>query len=262
MIDMHNHVLYGVDDGAQTLDDSLEMLRVAEALGFDTVVLTPHYMIYEHYTSPVAENARRLVVLQKAAQEAGIGVRLYLGNELLYDYKMIERIDTGAFKALGDTNWCLVETIRHAGSVASLNTFRIKLRDKGYRMILAHPERYDFVQDDPNSLIDFMEQGCLIQANYLSLTGYYGNKAKETLEPMLTHNMVQLMGSDAHQVEGYERYPEAEAAGIRLIGEAAWKQIMDVNPRLLLTGQVHAIPVTPNRSAPKVRKSVIARRAI
>lgn len=257
MIDLHNHVLYGVDDGAQTIDDSLTMIREAARVGFTTLVLTPHYMCYQGYTSPAAENAGRLERLKQAAAEAGIAMTLHLGNELLYDYQLNSLMGKGVFRPLGSTGWCLAETVRHGGSSLMIEQFRRTLEAAGCQMILAHPERYDFVQEDPNILFDFIEKGCLIQANYLSLTDYYKPPARATLEIMLTHGMVQLMGSDAHQADAYTRYPEAEARGIALIGEEAWRRLMVDNPEILLAGG-RPQPEKMRRWQAPVRKSVIA----
>ncbi|MDO4287976.1 MAG: capsular biosynthesis protein [Eubacterium sp.] len=242
MIDMHNHVLFGVDDGAQSLEDSVAMLDKAREVGFTGVVLTPHYMCYQNFTSPVAENEKRTAQLREVLRRIGLEMDIYLGSELLYEYKLGELIDTGAFKPLGDTKYFLVETIRHGGSEAGLMNFIQRLQTLGYQAIFAHPERYDFVQEDPNVLIDFMKKSCLIQSNYLSLTGYYGPRAKDTLKIMLEHDMVQLLGSDAHQVEGYALYPNAAAEGISVIGQEKWQQIVCTNPDILLKGERQLVP--------------------
>ena len=242
MIDMHNHVLFGVDDGAQCIEDSVAMLDTAKSVGFTGAVLTPHYMCYQNFTSPVAENEKRLAQLKEVIRRLGLEMELYLGSELLYEYKLGDLLDTGAFKPLGNTRYFLVETIRHGGSEASLMNFINRLKAAGYETVFAHPERYDFIQEDPNVLLDFMKKGCLIQSNYLSLTGYYGAKAKDTLKIMLAHDMVQLMGSDAHQAEGYALYPNAEAEGVAIVGEEKWQEIVCTNPKILLSGERKLVP--------------------
>lgn len=258
MIDMHNHVLYGVDDGAQSIEDSVEMLFKAKEIGFSGVVLTPHYMCYQNFTSPVAENKKRYETLKKILARAGLELDLYLGSELLYEYKLVDLIDKEEFTTLAGTPWFLVETIRHVGTATGVQNFMHKLKEKGYKAILAHPERYDFVQEDPNVLLDFMKSGVLIQCNYLSLVGYYGEPSRHTLEILLKHHMVQLMGSDAHQVEGYERYPEARAAGVSLVGEEEWNRIMCRNPELLIKNE-GGITVNPIPCTEEVKSSVIGR---
>lgn len=261
MIDMHNHVLYGVDDGAQTVEDSIEMLSKAKEVGFSGVVLTPHYMCYQNFTSSVEENKKRCAVLQEILRRANIDLTLYLGSELLYEYRLVDLVDQGQFTTLGDTDWFLIETIRHGGTSEGVQNFIQKLKQKGYKAIFAHPERYDFVQDDPNILLEFMKNGVLIQCNYLGLIDYYGEPSRKTLEIMLRHNMVQLMGSDAHQVEGYGRYAEAKKAGISLVGEENWQKIMCRNPELLIKNQ-GGIAVNPKIYSQETKKTVIGNPAV
>lgn len=234
MIDMHSHILYGLDDGAQNLDEALSMIDAAAQVGFDTVVLTPHYMSYKHFT---ASPEKQAAVLSTIRDKANPAVTLVPGNELLYDYKLRDAYAAGAIRAIGDTDYYLIETTRQGGSAIALQSFAHFLKKQGKRTILAHPERYDFVHDDPNVLLDFLRQGVLIQSNYLSLIDYYDRATTAALKIMLEHDMVQLMGSDAHQCEGYELYPRAAKVGIDLIGEAKWRVLFEDNPRRVLANE-------------------------
>lgn len=262
MIDMHNHVLFGVDDGAQNLEDSLAMLRRAVEVGFSEAVLTPHYMIYKGYTACVDENRARFDKLVEEANLEGIPITLHLGSELCYDYELINRLETGAYSTLDGTRYFLVETTRQGGTALGIQNFMHRLHNKGYKTLFAHPERYDFVQEDPNILLEFMERGTLIQSNYLSLLGYYDCASRDTMKILLEQNMVQLLGSDAHQTEGYDLYPQAEAAGIAIVGEAKWRELTCDNPRRLLSGEgtIAVDPEPYKKSIPRAAvKSVIGR---
>lgn len=252
MIDMHNHILYGVDDGAQTIDDSLAMIYKAAELGFDTLVLTPHYMVYKNFTSPVEKNRERLAEIREATARCGIPMTLILGNELLYEYELVNRIDDGVYIPVGKTKYFLIETTRLNGTDLGIQNFIRKLNQRGYKAVLAHPERYDFVQSDPNVLIDFISQGVLIQSNYLSLLDYYDQRTTETIKIMLEHHMVHMMGSDAHQTEGYELYPDAERAGIEIVGKDGWRRLMEDNPRKFLCGKKLDLE-TPEFYRPPIR---------
>lgn len=256
MIDMHNHVLFGVDDGAQTLEDSLSMVHTAMTQGFTAMVLTPHYMIYEGYTSTVEENTKRLKTLREAMDREGLAMDLYLGSELFYDYQLVDHIGRGDFTTLGDSGYYLVETGRQGGTALGIQNFMAKLDGTG--TILAHPERYDFIQEDPNLLLDYMASGTLIQSNYLSLIGYYGQVAQHTMEAMLRSNMVQLLGSDAHQSEGYALYAEAKAAGEALVGALKWKELTETNSLKIMGGQ-GGVNVAPKHHKPAIHKGVIGK---
>ena len=228
MIDIHTHVLYGIDDGSPTIENSLEMLRVAERIGFRGVVLTPHYMSYTNFVSRVTEN-----------------IQLFLGNELYYEPDMIQMVEAGEFTTLNKSNYFLVETMRHDSSVEHLQEFLYRLQAKGYSTILAHPERYDFVRENPNVLLDFIDKGTYIQTNALSLTGFYGSASKETAEIMLEHNMVQFLASDAHRVKSYELMERALERAEEIVGRKKFEQIMNLNPAIVLSnkGTIECSPV-------------------
>ncbi len=237
MFDLHCHVLYGIDDGAKSIDDSVEMLRMAEQIGFQGVVLTPHYMSYTNYISPVNENKKRLKALRKAIAEEGIDVKLFLGNELYYEPELLNMVGSREFTPINKSDYFLVETMRHDSNVEHVQDFLYRLQTKGYKTILAHPERYDFVQDDPNILIDFMKKGTLIQMNMLSLIGFYGSRSQETAEIMLEHNMVQFMASDAHRVKSYEKMAVACEVAVDWIGAKKFKELMVLNPAIVLSNK-------------------------
>lgn len=245
MIDIHTHVLYGIDDGSPTIENSLEMLRVAERIGFRGVVLTPHYMSYTNFVSRVAENKKRLKALIKAVAEENINIQLFLGNELYYEPDMIQMVEAGEFTTLNKSNYFLVETMRHDSSVEHLQEFLYRLQAKGYSTILAHPERYDFVRENPNVLLDFIDKGTYIQTNALSLTGFYGSASKETAEIMLEHNMVQFLASDAHRVKSYELMERALERAEEIVGRKKFEQIMNLNPAIVLSnkGTIECSPV-------------------
>lgn len=120
MIDMHNHVLYGVDDGAENLADSLAMIEKAVSLGFDTLALTPHYMTYRGYTAAPALCDRRMAEIETALLKDKVPVRLIAGNELLYDYDLVRVFGAGKFRTIGATDYYLIETTRQGGSALAL----------------------------------------------------------------------------------------------------------------------------------------------
>ncbi|MEG0509637.1 MAG: CpsB/CapC family capsule biosynthesis tyrosine phosphatase, partial [Eubacterium sp.] len=128
--------------------------------------------------------------------------------------------------------------------------FLYRLQAKGYSTILAHPERYDFVREDPNILLDFMDKGTYIQTNALSLIGFYGSGSKETAEIMLEHDMVQFLASDAHRVKSYELMEKALNKAEEIIGKNKLGQIMNYNPAMVL-GNKDKIQCTPIEYNPK-----------
>jgi len=234
MIDMHCHVLYGVDDGSRTFEESLAMIKAAQTIGFKGIVLTPHYMSYTQYTSSLNHNRIIHKHLKKLLVEEGVDIQLYLGNEIFYEPDLLPVLERGEFITLNRNGFFLIETMRHDADKDHFLDFLYRIQLKGYRTIVAHPERYDFVQDNPGVLIDFLDRGHLLQINALSLIGFYGKHAKETAEVLLKHNMVQFMASDAHRVHAYQKMPEALDIALDLIGPKNFRRIMIDNPAVSL----------------------------
>ncbi|MDD4507876.1 MAG: capsular biosynthesis protein [Eubacteriaceae bacterium] len=234
MIDMHCHVLYDVDDGSKSEEQSMEMLRAAESVGFKGIVLTPHYMSYTHFISPVSENRKRHRRLNQLIKREGLNLRLYLGNEVFYEPDLLPDLERGEFTTLNKGSYFLVETMRHDANKDHFLDFLYRIQIKGYETIVAHPERYDFVQDDPNVLLDYLDRGNLLQVNALSLIGFYGKYAQKTAEIMLDCNMAQFLSSDAHMTKAYELMPKALDRALEIVGPRVLKRLMLTNPTIAL----------------------------
>lgn len=250
MIDIHNHILYDTDDGPAGIGESVRMIEEAVEQGFDTLILTPHYFPNGPYLKTTAENQEKFGVLCRVVEKAGLPVRLYLGCEIMNAYRVPEMVCENAYKTMGDSCYFMLETQRKGASAeALLGTVR-KFGQMGFSAIFAHPERIDFVQEDPSVLEDFIRRGCLIQINYLSLTGYYGEGARQTAGEILRRGLAHFAASDAHQKEQYSYYPQAKEAALSLVSEGMWDLLTRVNPEKLLRGE----PLT-DRQEP-VRMSV------
>lgn len=237
MIDMHNHILFGTDDGPETIEESVRMVEAAVEAGFDRLMLTPHYFPNGPYLKTAAENQEKFDLLSKVVERAGIQATLYLGNEIMYAYQVPDLICSSDFKSLGNTCYFLLETQRRGATAEGLLGVVRKLENMGFYSIFAHPERVDFVQEEPEILNDFIRRGCLIQCNYLSLTDYYGPMPEKTMKELLKMKLVHTLGSDAHQKEAYELWDQAQESGRTAAGEEYWKQITVDNPEKILSGE-------------------------
>lgn len=242
MIDIHTHILPGVDDGSKTFEESVNMIRCARDEGFRGIVLTPHFHTENRMTSTVAENKKRFLMLKKAIRAQGIDTFLFLGNEVYYTSEIIGLVGKGYFETINGSRYLLVETMRYSLDFYSLEVFLNKLRGKGYIPIIAHPERYDFIQEDPNVLIRLIQDGNLAQLNLLSLIGFYGEAARDTAEILLTHNMIHFLASDAHRVKTYRNFSPALDEAKALVGKKKIKMLLDENPKRVLVNENIPIP--------------------
>lgn len=199
MIDLHNHILPGVDDGAADLDESLAIARAFVAEGVCAVTATPHQdpMHGRGITGP--EVGTRVVALSAALREAGIPLALLPGMELLLTPDAPGLLQAGTACGLAGSSWVLVElpptTIERP---LYLDDTLFHLQLAGYRPILAHPERYGFVQRDPGTLDALVDRGAVAQVTAPALLGEYGRTIRKTAAQLVRNGSCALAASDRH----------------------------------------------------------------
>ena len=204
MIDIHAHILPCIDDGARSEKESLALLEKAKKMGVTDIILTPHYIIGSNYN---ANNKKKEALLKKLSVKIE-GIHLFLGNEIYFDKDMLSFLKKNEMASLNHSKYILFELPMHQ-KVSNIFEVIFELKTKGYWPILAHPERYSFIQDDPKMVEKLLRAGVLLQSNLGSLKGYYGKKAKKTIHLLLKHHMVSFMASDIHHEENvfYEELP-------------------------------------------------------
>ena len=179
MIDLHCHIIFGTDDGAKELENSINILREAYEAGFTKICCTPHYIVPQ-YVKTKSENLEKLNIIKEKLKEENIDIELYLGNEIYVTNNMKELIEEGRVSTLSDTKYVLVE-LPLTQKIIDAEDMIENLTFEGYTVILAHPERYIYVQKDLKYLDKFIEMGVYLQGNYESLIGKYGKGAEKTL---------------------------------------------------------------------------------
>ena len=242
MIDLHSHILHGLDDGARTLEESIEMARLAAADGIRVLAATPHSPASTasvHYSAHlVQEGAARL---RAALSQAAIALEIITGTEITYVADIPGKLERGALLTYSGSRALLLEP-PFSGLPSGLELLLFNLQIAGYRVILAHPERLPDVQSDPNRLIPLIEHGMLIQVTGQALSGGQGAHLRSVAETLLLHGMVHILASDAHGISP-RRQPLLSPArdhAAALIGAEAALTLVDTTPRAVLDGrQVH-----------------------
>lgn len=201
--DLHSHILFGVDDGAETLEDSLKIIRQASEDGVTDIVLTPHYIYESAYVSNVEHNKKILKKLKEKVKTENIKVNLYLGNEIYLTDNVLELLKKQECATINETRYVLIELPMHNEMLNAENVIFDLIRN-GYLPILAHPERYSYFQDNFEKIKHLEEMGVLFQGNYKSLFGKYGSNAKKVLRRMLKERMITFLSSDVHRGSSYE----------------------------------------------------------
>jgi len=190
MKDLHNHLLYNIDDGSNSYQRSLKILNNLSNEGVTDIVVTPHYIIGTDYNS---DNKKKLELINKLQKETSI--KLYIGNEVFIDNEIIEYIKKGEISTINNTDYLLIELPLNE-KMEYAHDIIFKLRNEGLIPIIAHPERYHYL--NINELIKFVEEGCLLQGNITSLNDKYGKFARKNLELLLKKHMIHVLGTDTH----------------------------------------------------------------
>jgi tyrosine-protein phosphatase YwqE len=198
-VDMHSHILPGIDDGSENLELSLELVQAMQALGYRKLIMTPHIMsdFYKNTPEIIRE---KLQLLRQAVKEAGIEMELDCAAEYYLDEGLLQKLEHGEELLTFGDNYLLFET-SFLNEPLNLREVIFKMRSNGYNPVLAHPERYTYFYGKFDALVALREYGVLFQVNLNSLTGYYSPGAKEYAERLIDKGLVDFMGSDTHGVK-------------------------------------------------------------
>jgi len=198
MTDIHSHILFDVDDGARNLAESIELLKKIQEVGFENVILTPHYIENSEYCSDNKEKKKKFEELKNELKKKKININVYLGNEVFINNNVDKLIEEGSVYTLNNTKYVLIELPFH-NQIVSLEDIIYELKIKGLVPIIAHPERYTYFQKKYEKVDKLREEGVLFQANYASILGFYGNDSKKLLKYMLKNKYIDYFGTDIHR---------------------------------------------------------------
>lgn len=197
IIDIHSHILPGIDDGSRDWDMSLHMLEIAVQEGITTIVATPHHMPGKGYTSP-AEIRELVDELQDKADRRQLDIRILPGNELFYREEVLDLLEEDNVMGMNETRYVLVEFDVLAERPYIRNAMR-NILGLGYTPILAHVERYPAMLGKDFETIRILRKlGVLIQVNASSIAGEVGKDIRKQMKKLLKEHLVDLVGTDAH----------------------------------------------------------------
>ncbi|TAK33908.1 MAG: hypothetical protein EPO21_11320 [Chloroflexota bacterium] len=237
MIDLHTHILPGLDDGAETLEDSIRMAQVAAEDGITRLVATPHGAEWGGGASR-EDLATRVAELRAVLAVRGVNVTVHPGLEIYLDPDLPAQLESGSIFPLNDTRYLLVELpLQSYPRYVDQVFFDLQLR--GYHPILAHPERNNGIQKDHRLLEQLVERGVLAQVTAGSLLGAWGSMVKKTAQVFVERRLVHIIASDAHTYEG-ARAPRLSAAvrmAAKLIGEDSALAMVERTPERILAGE-------------------------
>jgi protein-tyrosine phosphatase len=241
MIDLHTHILPGMDDGAKTPDEALRMVELAAGAGTTAIVLTPH-VIEGSWLPAWKKIVDSFHSLQQAVERKGIAVTLHPGAEVALNFDLLEQLREPGPYCLNGGRYILLELPALEVPVFT-DDFFFTLQRRGFLPILAHPERHPRLARHAELLLEWVRRGILLQIDSSSLTGRMGRSVRDFTELLLRNQLVHCMGSDAHGLQ--DRQPvltEAAARLTDLIGRDAAQRILVENPRQILSSEALAFP--------------------
>lgn len=196
--DMHSHVLAGLDDGADSVETGVSLVRELVALGYRKLVATPHIMGDFYKNTPAGVRAA-LAALTEATTAQGIDVTLECAAEYYLDEWFLPRLTAadGILSFGGAERYVLVET-SYINESRVLNQAIFELRAAGYQPVIAHPERYKYLHGRLDDAAEWRDKGALLQLNLNSLAGYYGPGERRAAEQLIDRGLIDFAGTDAH----------------------------------------------------------------
>jgi protein-tyrosine phosphatase len=200
MVDLHCHVLPAIDDGSESLDQSLDFCRVALADGVDTLVATPHQKPGQFDNSPESIH-QKVLELRQALAEAGVAVRIVEGAEVYCTHDLPQRIKERKVTTLNTSGKYLLLELPYQQFPLRPEETIFQLKLAGVTPVLAHPERIAFFTADMSRLETLIRLGCLTQVNAAAILGGFGGKARDYARRMLERGLVHVIASDAHDTQ-------------------------------------------------------------
>ena len=197
-VDMHSHLLPGLDDGVATLEQAEEIIVSLIALGYRRIITTPHVMSDAYRNTPEGIGAK-LRELQEHLKKKGIDIPVAAAAEYYLDESLFKMVEGNQPLLTFGDNYVLFET-NFITEPFNLKEFIFLATTRGYKLILAHPERYLYLQNNLGKVQDLLDRGVLMQVNISSLTGYYSKPVRQMAVQLIDKGMIHWLGSDCHHL--------------------------------------------------------------
>lgn len=221
-IDVHSHILPGVDDGSGSMKHTIEMLKLANQEGIKSIIATPHYACgANNKTVEELQNIREQVQIE--ALKIDKNFQIFLGNELYYSDSIIEDLKVKKAMTLAESNYALVEFSIRASYDTIYNGIK-SLILAGYAPILAHVERYQCLKKEEDLIMELIELGAYIQMNSNSLQGSFMDKEASYNRKLFSRGLIHFIGSDCHDAK--YRTPKMEST-VKILSKKIDKQLLN-----------------------------------
>lgn len=255
MIDIHCHIVSGLDDGSKSLEQSIEMAKIASNDGIRKIINTSHYHLDSKFVVG-KEIEEKVNNFNNILKEQGIDLEILIGNELYYTNELMNRIDELDFYSLNKSKYILIE-FSPSNFPDNIEDIIYEFKIRNYIPILAHVERYEKIVKDPNKIYEYIKAGALIQINSNSITGKSGKEIQNICNILIRNNMVHFVATDAHSSNSRKpvlnnsyKYVEDK------LGKQKAKEIFYDNPQKLISDE-HILIKEPIRYKQNKFKNLI-----
>lgn len=242
MIDLHNHILFGIDDGPNAIEESIQMCRIGHQDGIRTIVATPHILpgIYQNNRSTILNKVQEL---QSAICHLPSAIRILPGADVHFSSDILHRYEEGEIVTVNDQGRYLMVEFAFQGVPYQAEEVLFKLLTKGITPIISHPERNMEIGERPKRYYEMIRIGCLGQVTAMSLTGDFGTGVRRIAEKLLSKRLIHIIASDAHSADG--RPPilstAVKAAG-KIVGKEEAMRMVTEYPQAILEGRKPNVP--------------------
>ena len=264
MIDLHNHILPGLDDGAEVLEESIEMCRISFRDGIRTIVATPHILpgIYENNRPTILAKVQELneAIKKFGVRSSGFGVKnldtitqlpndsiteleILPGADIHFSFDLLQRYENGEIVAVNDLGRYLMVEFEFQGIPYKAEEALFQLLTKGIVPIISHPERNFEIGHNPKRYYEMVRMGCLGQVTAMSLTGEFGPEIRQIAEKLIKKRLLHIIASDAHSTG---RRPPILSSGVKaaekIVGKKEAQKMVTEYPQAILEGRKPDIP--------------------
>lgn len=234
-IDIHSHILYGIDDGSKSIEESINIIKEHIKMGFTDIVVTPHYIENSKYETNNIDKENILKTLKQELKKQNININLYLGNEVFVNNNLEELLKKKEIATINNSKYLLIEFPMNE-KPKDINNIIYELKIKGIIPIIAHPERYDYVEKNPNLVLEWIEEGALLQSNYGSIIGVYGSGPQKTIKKLLKKDLIEFLATDIHYPNNkiYLNMDKIRKKIKKLITEERFIELTNTNPKKII----------------------------
>ncbi len=238
IIDIHNHMLFGVDDGAETIEDSIALIKDAINKGVSHIIFTPHYKLKDKSINlDMKKISQNFNILKHTVEDENLNVKLYLGNEIYFRSNFYELLESGEFNSLAGSKYILIE-FSVIDTPKNIPEMCYESRIKGYIPVIAHVERYDNLYRNKILLNEILNEGAHLQVNASTIINMESKESYKFAIYLLKNELISFVASDVHNLDARGLHLDIAYKRVKkLCGDSYADKIFNINQQKILSNE-------------------------